>query len=246
MNRFRFIGLNFHPFTLAQSINKLEEFIRDKSPHMSFTPTAELIVRANEDAELREIYNNTDLLTIDSYVVYYAARLFGKPVTEPVSAARLMFSFLETCNEKGYGIYLLGAKEEVVNKVEENLKKQYQNIKISGKHNGYFDFNNDGEIVRVIKNSKADVLFVAMSSPLKENFISKNLKEMNVPVCLGVGGSFDIIAGKCKLAPRFISVMGLEWLYRLIQEPRRMWKRYLITNTKFLILLIKELFKKEG
>lgn len=237
---FNFTGLNFHSLSMEESLSKLEEFIAGTAPRMVFTPTAELIVRASEDPELKEVYDHTDLLTVDSYVVYYAARLFGKKIKEPVSAARLMFNFLKIANEKRYKIYLLGAKEEIVTKVIENITVQYPGINIVGYHNGYFDFNNNFAIINEIKNRRPDVLFVAMSSPLKELFVSKNLEQMHVPVSIGVGGSFDIIAGKCKLAPQWISKTGFEWLYRLIQEPRRMWKRYLVTNTKFLIMLLKE------
>lgn len=242
--QFEFLGLNFHSYTMQEVLDKIEEFIASRRPHMIFTPTAELIVRANKDAELRKKYNQTDILTVDSYVVYYSAKLFGKPVKEPVSAARITLNFLPIAHKKNYRIYLLGAKEEVVCKVVENLQKQYPGINIIGWHNGYFDFNNDEEIVQDIVNANPDVLFVAMSSPLKENFIYKNLSRMNVPVSIGVGGTFDIIAGKCNLAPEWISKIGLEWFYRLIQEPKRLYKRYLVTNTKFIWLLIKYFLKK--
>lgn len=241
MNSFKFIGLNFHNCSLTESLNTVESFIQSKKPHMIFTPTAELIVRANNDESLKDIYNNTDLLTIDSYVVYYAARLAGRRVKQPLSAARLMFNFLEIAHKKQYRIYLLGASEEVVTTTVKNLKNEYDGINIVGWHNGYFDFKNDSDIIRDIKKKQPDILFVAMSSPLKENFVNKNLAELNVPVSIGVGGSFDIIAGKCKLAPQWVSKIGLEWFYRLMQEPKRMWKRYLVTNTKFIFLFIKEI-----
>lgn len=246
VERFNFLGLRFHNLTQKEAVERLEYFIKTKKPHMVFTPTAELIVRANENKDLQNIYNSTDLLTVDSFVVYYAAKLCRIPVKEPISAVRLMFKFLEIAHKKGYRLYLLGAKEDVVNKVVENIKIRYPKIHIVGYHNGYFDFGKDSEIIQDIKDKNPDVLFVAMSSPLKENFINKNLRQMNVPVCMGVGGSFDIIAGKCRLAPGWISRLGLEWFFRLAQEPGRLWKRYLVTNTKFLVFFIKELFKKWG
>lgn len=245
IERFNFLGLSFHNLTQAQAIEQLEYFISRKAPHMIFSPTAELIVRAKKDSQLREIYNHSDLLTVDGFVVYYTARLFSKPVREPVSTVRLMFGLLGVAQKKGYRVYLLGAKEEVVNKAAENIKSKYPGINIVGWHNGYFDFDKDEKILKDIRDSAADVLFVAMSSPLKEDFIFRNLKKMNVPVCMGVGGSFDIIAGKTRLAPLWISRMGLEWFYRLIQEPGRLFKRYLVTNSAFLWLVLKNLLKKE-
>ncbi|MFH1778278.1 MAG: WecB/TagA/CpsF family glycosyltransferase [Candidatus Omnitrophota bacterium] len=240
-DRFKFIGLDFHNYTLGEAISKLEEFIRTGTPHAVFTPTAELIVRAYEDPNLKGIYNHTDLLTIDSFVVYYAARMCRKPVKEPVSAVRLMFNFLPVAQKKGYRLYLLGAKEEIITLTVEKLKTAYPGINIIGWHNGYFDFDNPKDVIHDIQNKKPDVLFVAMSSPLKENFITKNLEILNIPVSIGVGGSFDIIAGKAKLAPPWISRIGFEWFYRLVQEPGRLWRRYLVTNTKFLQLLLQEL-----
>ena len=246
-NTFIMFGLKFHSFNQREVLSKIEDYIKNtKKPRVIFTPTAELIVHASKDKRLKEIYNSSDVLTIDSFVVYYFAKLLKKSVPEPVNAARLMLNFLPIANRKGYKIYLLGAKEEVLRKVIENLKKQYPGINIVGWHNGYFDFDNDYEVVNDIIEKKPDILFVAMSSPLKEKFISKNLNKMNVPVSIGVGGTFDIIAGKCKLAPIWVSRMGLEWFYRFIQEPRRLWKRYLITNIEFLLLFLKEFTKAKG
>lgn len=243
--RFSFLSLNFHNYTMDEVVDKLEYFIHNGSPHMVSTITAELVVRANEYQALREIYNCTDLLTIDSYIVYYAARLFRKPAAKPVHATRLAFRFLPVMDNKAYSLYLVGAKEHILQQAVKNLKIGYPNVNIVGFHHGYFDIYNDKDVIEDIKEKKPDVLFVGMSSPLKENFIANNLKEMNVPVCIALGGGIDIMAGKCELAPVWISEMGLEWFYRLIQEPQRMWKKYFVTNTKFLFLLIKELLGRK-
>jgi len=243
VEQFDFLGLKFHNFTLNEAISRIECFIASRRPAMCFAPTAQLVVMADEDRRIKEIYNKSDLLIVDSFVVYYAARLFGKPVREPVSFARLMFRFLEVAQAKGYRLYLLGATEEVVSLAVDNLRSKYPGINIVGWHNGYFDFNNDASLVRDIKEKSPEVIFVAMSSPLKELFVYKNLKIMGPTICLGVGGSFDIIAGKCNLAPMWISKMGLEWFYRFIQEPGRLWKRYTVSNLKFMRLLLKEMFK---
>ena len=183
-------------------------------------------------------------MTIDSRGVLYAARLLGKPIREAVSAAQLMFKFIECAADKGYKLYFLGAKKQVVKKAVENLYQRYPTLKIVGWHDGYFNFNQDTNIVNAIRDAGPDVLFVAMSTPLKERFISKNLKRLSVPVCIGVGGSFDIAAGICKLAPEWVSKMGLEWFYRMIQEPKRLWKRYLVTNSVFIWLILREIFEK--
>lgn len=241
--RYNFLGLNFSKHSMDEVLRELEHFIRTAKPHMISTITAELAVRANEDKDLKRIYNNADLLTIDSFIVYYAACLFRKSAARPVHATRLAFKFLPIMNQKEYSLYILGAKNDIVDRAVENIKQTYPKVKIAGFHHGYFDFNNDSEVVEDIKSKHPDVLFVGMSSPLKEIFISRNLKKMSVPVCLSVGGGVDIIAGKSRLAPLWVSKMGLEWVYRLVQEPGRMWKRYLVTNTKFVLLLMKEIFR---
>lgn len=245
--KFDFLGLRFNAYTLTEALAACEHCITNDTSagtsHAVFTPNAELIVRANKDASLRAIYNTTDIVTLDSWVVYYAARLLGKPVHEPVSAAKLMFRFLPIAAEKGYRIYLLGAMREVVETVVKTLRAIYPTISIVGWHDGYFDKQNPQNVVDDICATKPDVLFVAMSTPYKELFITQNKDVIRVPLCMGVGGSFDIIAGKCKHAPLWISKLGIEWLYRFVQEPRRLWKRYLVTNTAFLGLVIKEIIK---
>ena len=242
--RLSFLGLDFHNPTTARAVQRLEEFIANRRPAMAATITAELAVQASRDSGLKDTYNRADLLTIDSFVVYYAARLMGKPFLEPVNAARLMLGFLPIARNKGYRVYLLGASEDVVVKTAQIIENRYPGINIVGFHNGYFDFDNDRDIVYDIKSKNPDILFVGMTSPLKENFASKNLDNLGVPVSIGVGGCFDTIAGKSHLAPLWVSRAGLEWFYRLIQEPGRMWRRYTITNIKFLFLLLKELIKK--
>ncbi len=138
----------------------------------------------------------------------------------------------------------MGAKPEVVEKAVENLQKNYPGIRIAGYHDGYFDPDHAPQIAKAIQEAKPDCLFVGMSTPLKEQFLQKYIPEMDVPISLGVGGGIDILAGRYRWAPAWIRKLGLAWFYRLWCEPRRMWKRYLTTNTIFLWLFCKALIKK--
>lgn len=242
--RFSFLGLNFHNYTQEEAVERLEDFIKSQAPHRVSTVTAELVVRSRNDEALRQFYNNADLLTVDSFVVYYAAKLFRKPIKEPVNAIRLALKFLDLAERKGYRIYLLGAEKAVVARTAEILANQHPGLNIVGWHDGYFDFENDQDVVANIKDRRPDIIFIAMSSPLKEDFIRKNFNILGIPAFMPVGGGFDVIAGRCRFAPLWISKIGLEWLYRFIQEPGRMWKRYTLVNITFLCLLVKELFKK--
>ena len=239
-NRFEFLGLHFENLSLSESVARVVEFIASGEPHMVFTLNAELIVRAQSDERLHGIYEAADLVTIDSYVVGYCVRMCGRPFKEPVSAARLMFELLPVASDRGFRIFLLGATEEVVEAVSANIGRRYPGIVIAGSRDGYFDLEDKEGVVASVRASNADLLFVAMSTPLKERFISKNLAALGVPACIGVGGAFDILAGKTKHAPNWISRLCLEWFYRFIQEPRRLWKRYLTTNSTFLRLLARE------
>ena len=239
-NRFDFLGLRFDNVTLSESVARVVEFIASGEPHAICALNAELIVRAQSDEWLCGVYENADLVTVDSYVVGYGARMCGRPLKEPVNGARLMLALLPVASERGFRVFLLGATEEVVNAVAARIGREYPGIVIAGWRDGYFDLGDDGDVVESIRASNADLLFVAMSSPLKERFISKNLAALDVPVCLGVGGTFDILAGKTKQAPEWLSKLCLEWLYRFIQEPRRLWKRYFTTNPRFLRLLARE------
>lgn len=141
--------------------------------------------------------------------------------------------------KKGYKIYLFGAKEEVVTKVKKLFEDKYPNIQIVGYRNGYFTEKDEPEIVKNMAESGADMMFVAFSSPKKEYWVNKYLKQLNIPFVMGVGGSFDVVAGVTDRAPLWMQKHGLEWFYRFIQEPRRMWKRYIVGNAKFVALTYK-------
>lgn len=246
VTQFEFLGIKFNSISFKDAIFKLESFIQERIPRIVYTVSIELAVLANENQDFRKLYDSADLLLVDSFGLCYVAKLFCKPISEPVNAARLMFAFLDIAVKKGYRIYFLGAKKEVLDKAVKNAKEKYPGINIVGWQHGYFDQENDTEIAKDICERKPDILFVAMSSPLKEKFIAKNVNRINVPVCMGVGGSIDVLAGKFRLAPLWVSKIGFEWFFRFIQEPRRMWKRYLITNIKFFyLLLVRELLKRK-
>ena len=244
-NRIPFLGLQFDNLDKHEVLNRVEQFIHDKKNCMIFTPNAALLVWSQKDQFLREVYNSSDILTVDGMAIYYAMHIMGTPVKESLSASLLFYPILELSQQKGYGIYLVGAKEEILQKTVDNICEQYSGIQISGYHHGYFDPENPPEeLIQDIQDKKPDILLIGMSSPHKEKFVVSNMDKMNVPVSLGVGGMFDIAAGVTKFAPEWMRMMCLEWFYRLIQEPRRMWKRYLTTNSIFLWLCLNAFIKK--
>lgn len=203
------------------------------------------IVAMQNDLKLRQSVNQSDLINADGQAVVWASKVLGKPLKERVAGIDLMVNLVQLAHQKKYKIFFFGAQEEVVKKVVDIYSDQFSPNIIAGYRNGYFKKEEEESIAREIGESGANILFVAISSPTKENFLYENkglLQKVNF--VMGVGGSFDVIAGKVKRAPIWMQKVGLEWFYRFAQEPQRMWKRYLIGNTQFIRLVLKEAFSK--
>ena len=205
------------------------------------------IVHMQTDKQLYESVVSADIINADGMPLVWASRLFGKPIPERVTGVDLMQDLVDLASKKDYKIYFLGAKEEVVKRVVEHYSEKYSPKIVAGYRNGYFSDDEEKEIASQIAKSGANILFVAITSPKKENFLFRNKDLLsNVNFFMGVGGSFDVVSGVIKRAPMWMQRTGFEWLFRIIQEPKRMWKRYLITNTLFLYYLIKEALNRKS
>ncbi|MGH6681339.1 MAG: WecB/TagA/CpsF family glycosyltransferase, partial [Bradyrhizobium sp.] len=169
-----------------------------------------------------------------------ALRLCGIPVKERVAGVDLFQEVLAVCAEDGFRPFLLGATTDVLHQTAAVITARFPHIQLAGLRDGYYRPDQEPEVVEQIANSKADCLFIAMPTPRKERFLSAYRERLGVPFIMGVGGSFDVVAGYVRRAPPMMQVMGLEWLYRIYQEPRRMWWRYLKTNTLFAGILIQQ------
>ncbi|WP_241148037.1 WecB/TagA/CpsF family glycosyltransferase [Lacinutrix jangbogonensis] len=202
------------------------------------------IVAMQSDLQLRESVNESDLINADGQAVVWASKVLKKPLKQRVAGIDLMVNLVELAHKKNYKVFFFGAKENVVKAVVDKYVDQYSLNIVAGYRNGYFKKDEEQDIAREIANSGANILFVAISSPTKENFLYENkelLKKVNF--VMGVGGSFDVVSGKVRRAPLWMQNSGLEWFYRFAQEPKRMWKRYLVGNSKFIALVLKERFK---
>lgn len=239
-----FLGLAFDNLTIREALDRIEDFIRKGIPRKIFTPNVSLLISSRRDSFLRSVYRSCDMLTVDGMAIYYALRFLGTPVKASASASLLFYPLLTLAQQKGYGVYLLGAKKDVVRDAVERITREFPGIQIVGWHDGYFDINDASEVVEDIRCKQPDILLVGMSSPLKERFVETHLQTMNVPVSIGVGGMLDIAAGRAQFAPDWVRKMCIEWLYRLVQEPKRLWKRYATTNPTFLWLVLKEAVKR--
>lgn len=228
---------------LNETLKVVEKIIDTNTYTQHVVLNAGKVVLMKKDSELKSIIKNCSLINADGQSIVWASKILGSPLPERVTGIDLMEKIIELASKKSYGIYFFGAKEEVVQKVVNHYKEVYPGLKLSGYRNGYFSNEENGEIVDSIKASNADILLVAFSSPKKEYWLSKYGEEMGVPFVMGVGGSFDVVAGVTKRAPKWMQKIGLEWFYRFAQEPKRMWKRYLVGNTKFIIYTLEEKFR---
>jgi N-acetylglucosaminyldiphosphoundecaprenol N-acetyl-beta-D-mannosaminyltransferase len=199
-----------------------------------------------KDEVLRSSVTDADLVVADGMGVVWASRLLQSPLPERVAGIDLFLDLLALAAQRDYSVYLFGAKQDVLDECTRRVREQNPGLVIAGSRNGYFDDSETGTIAEDIRASGADILFVGIPSPHKEVFLARYGRQLGVNVCHGVGGSFDVVAAKVKRAPALWQRFGLEWLYRLIQEPRRMWKRYLVTNSVFAWKLTVELFRRRA
>ena len=239
------LGFDVDKMTLESCVLRLEEAISLRQVKHIVLVNAAKLVKARYDIELANIIRHADLVGADGVPVVWASKLFGDALPGRVNGTDLMERLIEEAAKKEYRIFFLGAQEEVITKAIENLKEQYPGLKIAGYRNGYFNSQEDEEeTVQKISASNADILFVGMGSPMKEKWVRKYINNLSVPVIHGVGGSFDILGGLTKRAPVWMQRYGMEWLYRVYLEPKRLWKRYLITNTYYVVLVAKEMVVK--
>ena len=206
----------------------------------SLVNTAKL-VGMRRNAELREDVMAGDLILADGAGVVLAAWLTGRPLPQRIAGIDLMLSIVAMAARRGYRPYLLGARPNVVEHAARNLVGAYPGLTLAGWHDGYFRPEDEPDVVAEINASGADCLFVALPTPMKERFLARNRSALTVPVIMGVGGSFDVVAGRVARAPDWVQRWGLEWLFRLVQEPGRMGKRYLVTNAVFAAWLARAL-----
>lgn len=238
-------GVPVAKVTMDQTLSIVNEAIETGEQLHHCVVNAGKIVHMQHNEELAKSVVGADLINADGMAVVWASKLCRKPLPERVTGIDLMIKLVELAHEKGHKCYFLGAKEEIVKKVVDIYSEKYSEDVIAGYHNGYFSELEAPEIAMKIRESGASILFVAITSPKKEIFLNRNKNILDsVNMIMGVGGSFDVVAGKVNRAPLWMQKTGLEWFYRFIQEPGRMWRRYLIGNWNFFKLTIKEMFKK--
>ena len=243
-DRIEFMGCFIDNLSMEETLQKIESFVQSGRSHQHVVINVDKVVRANRDPELRRIINECALVNVDGMPVVWASRLLGKSLKERVAGVDLFEALVRRSVEKGWNVFFLGAREEVVRAVKDLYSRKFPRLRVAGYRNGYWNREEEAGVVKLIADSRPQLLFVAISSPKKEQFLNRYQAEMKVPFAMGVGGTFDVVVGKVKRAPLWMQKWSLEWFYRFLQEPRRMFKRYFIDDTYFLWLLLKELTRK--
>ncbi|WP_457934126.1 WecB/TagA/CpsF family glycosyltransferase [Pseudoalteromonas sp. SCSIO 43210] len=242
MRKIKFLNTELHAGTSVETVQIIKKQIQSNIFTQHSVVNVAKLVNMKSDTHLAASVQSCDIINIDGMGVVWGARFCGHDVPERVAGVDLFHNLLNMSAVEEFPVFLLGATDDIVSKTVQKVKEQNPDLIIAGYHHGYF-WDDEEAIVEKIKQSGAKLLFVAITSPKKENFINKWQDKLGVSFVMGVGGTFDVVAGKVKRAPLWMQRYGLEWLYRVIQEPRRMWKRYLVTNCKFAWLLFKEKLK---
>jgi N-acetylglucosaminyldiphosphoundecaprenol N-acetyl-beta-D-mannosaminyltransferase len=201
------------------------------------------LVQMQDDPDLAAAVRACDIINIDGAGIVLGGRFLGLRIPERVAGIDLFERLLAHGERAGRSVYLLGAKPEVIERAAANVSSRFPRLKVAGFHHGYF-WDDEESMVRQIRASGAEMLFVGIGSPLKERFIDRWRDEFGVLFAMGVGGTFDVVAGKVRRAPKWMQRLGLEWFFRVLQEPRRMWRRYLVTNTRFALMLLREKWRR--
>ncbi len=206
---------------MSEAVAKLEQFIAEKTPHLVATANAEMVMLAQKDSELAAILANADLVVPDGAGVVWAARHQGYTMVERVAGYDLAQNLLAQAAVKGYRVFLFGSQSEIVEKAKTVAIERYPGLCIIGTRHGFFTAEDEPAIIQKIKAAKPDILLAALGVPKQEKWLAKNLTKLNVPVCMGVGGTLDVMAGAVKRAPLWMQRTSLEWLFRLLCQPQR-------------------------
>lgn len=239
------LTVKVHALTNAQTPALIEQFIASGRPHQLVTVNPEFVVTAQKDAEFRQIINNAALALPDGIGLLKAARfLKATPLPERVAGSDLIVRLAELSHQKGYRIYFLGAQPGVAEKAIENLRAKYPNLNVAGAYAGSPALAENEAIIQRILPTKPDILLVAYGAPNQDKWIARNRERLQIPVCMGVGGSFDFLAGTATRAPATMQRLGLEWLHRLVSQPWR-WRRIWNAVVYFSWLVLQSKFSKK-
>ncbi len=238
-----FLGIRLDNLTSKELLDHIDYCIEKREPCHVVGLNVDQAVRVIEDQYSHEIFDNADIVFTDGKPIVWMTKWLNRPVVEKISGPDLLLLLCERAAQKGYKVFFLGGRPMAAERTAANLKDKFPNLDCVGTYSPSFGFENKPDemrkIIQLLRKSKADQLFVGLGSPKQDIFIYENMKDYNIPVSYSMGAALDYISGSLRRAPKFMSDHGMEWLYRFIQEPRRMFKRYFITD----IRIVKYFFK---
>lgn len=230
------LGITLKSYSLLEIIDKIKLNIQDNKQTFIVTANTEIVMLGKKDTEFKNILNSADFVTPDGIGVVWAGRRFGYEVPERVTGFDIAQGLLKVASEKELSIFFFGAAPTIAEKAFENAKSQYSNLLCAGCRDGFFDQSETDKIIEEINNSKADILFLALGAPKQEKWLHENRHLLNSKVLIGVGGTFDVMAGVVKRAPVYWQKLGLEWFYRLCNEPKRFFRMLAIPQFMLCVL----------
>lgn len=243
MSRIKFMNIQIDNFTMQESLDKIDELIQKGKRSYVVTPNVDHLVMLQKDELFKRIYDEADLVLADGKPLIWISKLYKRPLKEKVSGSDLFPKVCELAAEKEYKMYFLGAAEGVAAEAARRLKCQYPKLEVVGTYSPPIGFEKDNaeveKIISKINSSNADILIIGLGAPKQEKFFYNHKDEINVSIALGLGASFDFVAGNVKRAPRWLCNCGFEWLYRITQDPKRLAKRYIKDAVKIVPLIIK-------
>ncbi len=238
MEKENILGVNVSITSYENLKDSIVADIKNSKKSFIVAINPEKILKARKDEKLKKLLNNATYQIPDGVGIIYASKIKKGKIKSRITGIDCMDMLCNLANDKGYKVFLYGAKEETIKLAKSKLEEKYQNIKIVGYINGY-EKDND-KIIKAINKSHADIIFVALGSPKQENWITSNMDKIDALIFQGVGGSFDVISGNIKRAPIWMQKAGLEWLYRLIKEPKRIFRQLKLFKFLFLIIFSKK------
>lgn len=243
MQRIHFLNAHFDPLTLSQTVDAIFRLIGAGQRGWLCTVNVAILMMMRTDARLQSFVDRAALVVADGQPLVWCTHWFGKPLPERVTGVDLVDALCERAAREGMGIYLLGATGDIVATVAQKLRNRHANLLVEYA-DGYFTKGDASVRANKIRASGARILLVGMGVPRQEIFIEEQWDHLGVGMAIGIGGSFDVLAGMRSRAPAWVQKIGMEWFFRTAQEPRRLFLRYLVTNTKFIWLVFLMLMKK--
>ena len=243
MARQKFMNTEIDNLTMQEALETIDALIQENKNAYVVTPNVDHIVQLETNKELQDVYANASLILTDGKPLLWIAKWYGTPIKEKISGSDLFPLLCDMAAKKGYSMFFLGAAEGVAAKAADNLMNKYKGLQVIGTYSPPYGFENDSsemnKIDAMIKKARPDILIVGLGCTKQEKFIYNNYKKLGVPISLGLGASFDFEAGNIKRAPKWMANHGLEWLFRITQDPKRLMKRYLINDMKIFKLAVK-------